>query len=45
MNHEQLAEHLRFAAELGVAGVSRDRAWREKGTGVVFRRPALAPTC
>ncbi|MES1256176.1 MAG: uracil-DNA glycosylase [Acidobacteriota bacterium] len=28
MSREQLAEHLRFAAELGVAGVSRDPAWR-----------------
>src|SRR5580765_5872994 len=31
MDRDQLAEHLRFAAELGVAGVSRDPAWREKG--------------
>jgi DNA polymerase len=28
VNRDQLAEHLRFAAELGVAGVSRDPAWR-----------------
>ena len=35
MNREQLAEHLKFAAELGVAGVSRDPAWRRKGDGVV----------
>ena len=28
MDRDQLAEHLRFAAELGVAGVSRDPAWR-----------------
>jgi DNA polymerase len=27
---EQLKEHLRFAAELGVAGVSRDPAWRRR---------------
>jgi uracil-DNA glycosylase len=27
MNREQLAEHLKFAAELGVAGESRDLAW------------------
>lgn len=33
MNRDQLAEHLRFAAELGVAGVSRDPAWRNKGDG------------
>ena len=30
MDREQLAEHLRFAAELGVTGVSRDPAWRER---------------
>ena len=28
----QLKEHLKFAAELGVAGVSRDPAWRARGT-------------
>ena len=30
MNQDQLKEHLRFAAELGVAGVSRDPAWRAR---------------
>ena len=30
MDRDQLAEHLRFAAELGVAGVSRDPAWRAR---------------
>jgi DNA polymerase len=30
MDREQLAEHLRFAAELGVAGVSRDPVWRSR---------------
>jgi uracil-DNA glycosylase len=30
MNSDQLKEHLRFAAELGVAGISRDPAWRER---------------
>jgi DNA polymerase len=30
MNPDQLKEHLRFAAELGVAGISRDPAWRER---------------
>ncbi len=30
MDREQLKEHLRFAAELGVAGISRDPAWRER---------------
>ncbi len=28
MNREQLIEHLRFAAETGVTGVSRDASWR-----------------
>jgi len=38
MGRDQLAEHLRFAAELGVAGVTRDPAWRtrEKGDGCIF---------
>ena len=30
MDYDQLIEHLRFAQELGVAGVSRDRAWRQR---------------
>ncbi len=30
MSKEQLAEHLRFAQELGVAGVSRDSRWRTR---------------
>lgn len=30
MDRDQLAEHLRFAAELGVAGVSRDAGWRRR---------------
>ena len=33
MDRDQLAEHLRFAKELGVAGVSRDPAWRKKDMG------------
>jgi DNA polymerase len=37
MNRDHLAEHLRFAAELGVAGVSRDPAWREKGAVPLFQ--------
>lgn len=37
MDREQLKEHLRFAAELGVPGISRDRAWREKGVGSNFQ--------
>ena len=35
---EQLKEHLRFAAELGVAGVSRDAAWHRRAAA-----PAAAP--
>ena len=36
MDRDQLTEHLKFAAELGVAGVSRDPRWRDRemGTGV-----------
>jgi DNA polymerase len=30
MNRDHLKEHLRFAAELGVAGVSRDPRWRAR---------------
>ena len=30
MDRNQLTEHLRFAAELGVTGVSRDAAWRTR---------------
>ena len=33
MNRDQLVEHLRFASELGVEGMSRDPVWREKGDG------------
>jgi DNA polymerase len=32
MNIDQLKEHLRFAQELGVSGVSRDPAWRAVDT-------------
>jgi DNA polymerase len=30
MNRDQLAEHLKFAAELGIDGVTRDPAWRAR---------------
>jgi uracil-DNA glycosylase len=30
MDRDQLTEHLKFAAELGVRGVSRDPAWRNR---------------
>ena len=36
MDHDQLTEHLKFAAELGVAGVSRDPTWRKIGVGCNF---------
>jgi DNA polymerase len=31
VNRDHINEHLKFAAELGVAGVSRDPAWRNRG--------------
>ena len=30
MDNDQLNEHLRFAQELGVTGVSRDPVWRAR---------------
>jgi uracil-DNA glycosylase len=30
MSRDQISEHLRFASELGVAGVSRDPSWRAR---------------
>ena len=33
MNRDQLIEHLTFAQELGVTGISRDLAWRRKEVG------------
>ena len=50
MDRDQLTEHLTFAAELGVAGVSRDAAWRTRaGAGVgpgsgPGPEPGLTPT-
>jgi DNA polymerase len=43
MDRDQLAEHLRFAAELGVAGVSRDPAWRRIGDGTQFQTANSSP--
>ena len=40
MDRDQLIEHLRFAAELGVTGVSRDANWRVRE---VVRTEAVAP--
>jgi DNA polymerase len=41
MDRDQLAEHLRFASELGVTGVSRDGKWRARGGARV--RPGSDP--
>ncbi len=44
-----LADHLRLFSELGVLGISRDRAWRERATGsasesaIEVSAPAVAP--
>ena len=35
MDRDQLTEHLKFAASLGVAGMSRDPAWRRTGVNPV----------
>jgi hypothetical protein len=40
MDRDQLIEHLKFAAELGVEGVSRDPVWRHRSGD---RRPAAVP--
>jgi hypothetical protein len=39
MDRDQLIEHLTFAQELGVTGMSRDPAWRQKGVGRGFPEP------
>src|SRR6185503_14379040 len=38
MDRDQLAEHLKFAAELGVAGVSRDPVWRTRAESLALRQ-------
>jgi uracil-DNA glycosylase len=48
VNSDQIKEHLRFARELGVAGVSRDPAWRAREAGAppqaaVVVAPAAEP--
>ena len=35
MDRDQLVEHLKFAAELGVTGTSRDPTWRKRGSARV----------
>jgi DNA polymerase len=44
MDWDQLREHLRFAAELGVDGISRDPYWRHKSEGAGSGSPDLPPT-
>ena len=39
---DQLVEHLKFAAELGVAGVSKDPAWRARVDPVTNKTDATA---
>jgi DNA polymerase len=43
MDSEQLKEHLRFAAELGVAGVTRDPVWRHRAPDLAESPAAPAP--
>jgi uracil-DNA glycosylase len=38
MDRDQLNEHLRFAAEIGVAGVSRDPVWRTRAETPALRQ-------
>ena len=40
MNRDQLLEHLKFAAETGVTGVSRDAEWRVRQVASVAPEPA-----
>ena len=42
MDREQIKEHLKFAAELGVAGVSRDPQWRRRDGGSGARGSTLS---
>ena len=42
MDRDQLTEHLKFAAEIGVAGVSREAAWRTRAEGRASAAPANA---
>jgi DNA polymerase len=44
MDRNQLTEHLRFAAELGVTGVSRDAAWRTREVDGVRLGSDTGPT-
>jgi uracil-DNA glycosylase len=42
MDRDQLKEHLTFAAELGVAGVSRDPAWRTRTAPTAASAPSAS---
>ncbi|HZP48988.1 MAG TPA: uracil-DNA glycosylase [Vicinamibacterales bacterium] len=42
MSRDQLIDHLKFAAELGIDGVSRDPAWRRR-SGEAARVEAVGP--
>ena len=44
MDRDQLTEHLKFAQELGVTGVSRDPAWRARTGDPTDLPPAAAET-
>jgi DNA polymerase len=44
VDRDQLSEHLRFAQELGVTGVSRDPVWRERAeSSAVAESPVTIP--
>jgi uracil-DNA glycosylase family 4 len=42
VDRDQLTEHLKFAAELGVAGVSREPAWRTRSGPTHGSAPAMS---
>jgi uracil-DNA glycosylase family 4 len=44
VDRDQLTEHLKFAAELGVTGVSRDPAWRTRTEAAGVEGATDAPT-
>jgi uracil-DNA glycosylase family 4 len=43
LDRDQIIEHLRFAKELGVSGVSRDPEWRRRDEAPVVREVVEAP--
>ncbi|MDR1989772.1 MAG: uracil-DNA glycosylase [Acidobacteriaceae bacterium] len=44
MSREQLAEHLRFAAELGITGTSRDPLWRRRPDAIAVNTSNISKT-